>query len=297
MSTLTTPRQLVDCFLRFYEAQVLAGETKQKTVDYYRHQLEKWLRTIPDGLPLDGLRPFHACKGGESWHDVQSVQRLFNWAVRLGYLNESPFSKLQRPPLGQRERVLNRGDLASLIRHLGRPHRRFVVFMRRALARPGEIRELRWRDYDVDTRLLCLKSFKAKKRRKDGVAVRAIPVDCYLQRMLCRWRIRRSPASDQFIFTGIHGKPYTGSAIRAAIRHAAKGARLVKDGEEAIVPYTLRHTAATFATKAGVRDRVLATIMGHTSTRTTARYQHLDVAELGGAIEIATGRHRDKAKP
>jgi integrase len=166
--------------------------------------------------------------------------------------------------------------------------------MRHTLARPGEIRDLRWRDYHADTKLLCLSSFKAKKRRKDGVAVRAIPVDPYLQRLLQRWKSRRSPLPEHHLFVNQHGKPYTGSAIRLAIKRAAMRAGLVADGEEAVVPYTMRHTAATFATKAGVRDRVLATIMGHTSTRTTARYQHLDVAELGGAIEVATSRGRNK---
>src|SRR6185295_4351794 len=44
---------------------------------------------------------------------------------------------------------------------------------------------------------------------------------------------------------------------------------------ETIVPYTFRHTAATLASAAGVRDRLLADALGHTETSTTARYQHL----------------------
>jgi integrase/recombinase XerD len=59
-----------------------------------------------------------------------------------------------------------------------------------------------------------------------------------------------------------------------------------------VVPYTLRHTAATRATVAGVRDKLLAELLGHTSTRTTARYQHPNVEDLCAAAERATARAR-----
>jgi integrase len=54
---------------------------------------------------------------------------------------------------------------------------------------------------------------------------------------------------------------------------------------EQLVCYSVRHTGATRAAAAGVRDRILADIMGHTNTRTTARYQHLEVSHLTAAIE------------
>jgi site-specific recombinase XerD len=62
-----------------------------------------------------------------------------------------------------------------------------------------------------------------------------------------------------------------------------------ENGEQ-IVSYTLRHTAATRASARGVRDRVLAELMGHTSTSTTQRYQHLQADHLADAIRQANAR-------
>ena len=56
---------------------------------------------------------------------------------------------------------------------------------------------------------------------------------------------------------------------------------------ENIVAYTLRHTAATRACTSGVPDRVLADLMGHTSTNTTRRYQHPQLEHLADAIKQA----------
>jgi site-specific recombinase XerD len=39
-----------------------------------------------------------------------------------------------------------------------------------------------------------------------------------------------------------------------------------------------------------VRDKVLAELMGHTNTRTTQRYQHLQAKHLADAIRQANGK-------
>ena len=66
---------------------------------------------------------------------------------------------------------------------------------------------------------------------------------------------------------------------------------------ESIVTYSVRHSLATIAAAAGIRDRVLADIMGHTDTRTTARYLHLQVEHLRRAMEILELSQRPKGKP
>lgn len=63
---------------------------------------------------------------------------------------------------------------------------------------------------------------------------------------------------------------------------------------ENFVPYTLRHTFATLATAAGIRDRLLADALGHTETATTARYQHLSVEHVRAALR-PFWRKRDRA--
>src|SRR5690606_9127555 len=85
------------------------------------------------------------------------------------------------------------------------------------------------------------------------------------------------------------GEGWTNNALRLAVRRLCVSVGLDgADGLERITAYTIRHTAATAATAAGVRDRVLADLLGHTQTRTTARYQHLTVDHLRAAVETIT---------
>ena len=59
-----------------------------------------------------------------------------------------------------------------------------------------------------------------------------------------------------------------------------------------MVCYTWRHSAATEATLRGIRDRVLAELLGHASTRMTERYQHLDFADLVRCFTRSFGRSK-----
>jgi integrase len=296
MSAPNTPRELAALYFQFLQAQVVSGKTAEATVAYYRHQIDKWLKTLPAGIANDQLKPLHLITGSEKWHTVQAIQRLYNWAASLGHIGESPFKRTKRPALGQRERIMTRAELARLLRSMSKPHRLFFAFMRHTLARPGEIRKLKAEDYIAEKGALALDEFKAKKRRKDRLSKRYLSLDRFTRAMLERWingTPWRSGLSDTsvHVFRNLAGRPYTKDGIVLSFRRAVKRAKL-PPGAENLVPYTIRHTAATAATKNGIRDRTLAEIMGHTSTKITARYQHLDGAELGDAVEQATARPR-----
>lgn len=163
--------------------------------------------------------------------------------------------------------------------------------MRHTLARPQEIRALRWDQLQDDGRWFALREFKGRARRKDGVNYRLIVLDEYMRGLIQAMKERRSGDSP-YVFTNRFGLPWTGNAVRCAMRRARKRAGLDGPGLERVVAYTFRHTAATDATANGVRDRQLADLMGHSSTRTTARYQHLRADHLAEVIDRATARKR-----
>jgi integrase len=56
-------------------------------------------------------------------------------------------------------------------------------------------------------------------------------------------------------------------------------------GVSKLTPYVLRHTYATHLLENGVKMQTIATLMGHSSTRTTEEYTHLANTEAGDAIE------------
>lgn len=292
MSTSRQVLRLGDLRRRFLDWQareVAAGRARPRTLAYYRDQLEPFVRHAGAALAVAELVPWHLeeCKTG--WHSVQAVQRLFNWGTRMGLVGFNPFAQVERPPPGRRRRVLDRGELARLLRCCPRPFRRFLIALRRTMARPQELRSLVWGQLEASGRAFVLDDFKGKRRRRDGVELRVIALDGYTSRLLLRLRRGAGPAAP--VFVNRRGQAWTSNALRLAMRRARRRAGLDAGGE-LVVCYTLRHSGATEATAAGVGDRQLADLLGHASTRTTARYQHLRIGHLVEAIDRATARRR-----
>ena len=110
-------------------------------------------------------------------------------------------------------------------------------------------------------------------------------------RLLTRLARKRQPSPDNFIFLNNDGKPWTANAVRWRMKRLRQKVGLgVDENGEQVVAYTMRHTSATRASARGVRDKVLAELMGHTNTSTTQRYQHLQADHLAEAIRRANGR-------
>ncbi len=281
---MQTVAQLVAAFKADYSVLVSTGQRESSTLDWYGFQLAK-LAVVAD-------RPAAQVRAGDlvgvefTHHFCRAVKALYRWAVEEELVPKNPFTKLKTPPCGQRSRVLEREEMVRLYRASGGEFRRFLFLLAHTLMRPGELRTLRWREVRLDDRLILLTKFKAQKRRRDQARLRAIPLDQPAARLLANMRGRAgSPHPDALVFKGKTGKGWTSNALRCRMRTARKKASLDMSGEERVVCYTMRHTGATAATKRGIRDRMLAEIMGHTTTRTTARYQHLDAASMVEALD------------
>lgn len=312
---INTLDELIALFVSHLDGKVLAGDCKPMNRDYYARQLRKWQATLPASIRLADLKAFHLTSGSPTWHRIQSVQRLFNWARRQQIIPYSPFTDVEKPPLGRRERVLSRPEARLLLRACDirptrqrtvrrlyrrverpvsvaalagapvRPLRWFLMALGRMAARPGELRCLQWKHYRPDLRQFELKNFKAKARRRDGVRLRILLVDEVLARVLATWQRRRSPAPDDFVFLNGDAKPWTKNAISKGVRHACKRAGLDHNDAEPIVAYTQRHTAATRAANPldgspGASLVQIGAWLGHSNPQTTSRYVHLNTADM-----------------
>ncbi len=286
---LNTVGDLAERYFGWLDREIRAGRRRPATASYYRRQLGRWLDLVGADRQLADLIPWDLEQHKTGWHSVTAVKRLFNWAVGVGLVSDHPFRRVEAPPHGQRERILSRAETALLLRTAGPAFRRFLVGLRHTMARPQELAALQWRHLQPDGRSFVLTQFKAKDRRRDGVKIRIIALDSRMRRFVGRRRHRAQ--LDDYVFTNSQGKRWTGNALRCAMRRVREKAGLL-DGGELVVCYTFRHTAATEATANGVRDRRLADLLGHATTRTTARYQHLALEHLAEAIDQATARRR-----
>lgn len=283
---MLTVGHLIDSFDAACVVSVRTGQITESTRVFYLHQLRK-LRTAAGHYPADALRAHHLVNVEFTNHFVRAVKRLYSWAADEELIPKNVFKKLKTPSAGQRTRILNADEFGRLLSVCGRPFRRFLEVARETASRPGELRTLRRRSVQVDQRLILLTEFKAKDKRKDGQAVRRIPLTVRAAELLAEALGERpGDGPDDFVFRGDRGRPWTANGLRCQMRVARKKAGL-DDGGERVVCYTLRHTRATDLTRKGVRDNTLAEIMGHTTTQMTRRYQHLTGADLCNVLDEA----------
>jgi integrase len=268
------------------------------TVAYYKRHLERFFLHVGDAA-IDSLKPLELITWGHSWHQIQAVQRLFNWAANDAELiARNPFRKVKKPRRGQRKRTLKPNELARMLRGSEAHFRAYLLALRETVGRPQEIRSLRWSELEAGDSnesirenllqgraVFRLITYKGQARRTDPDAPRILLVSPRLGRLLARL-LDRALSASEFIFHNSQGKPWTTNALRLRMRRLRKRLGLGADARgERVVCYTIRHTQATAAAVRGVRDRVLAELMGHTSTRTTARYQHIELDHLQAAME------------
>jgi integrase len=284
--------QLADHSGVWMAREVEAGRLKARTLDYYGDQIQKFLDVLGGNRLASGVLPHDVELYNSNWHSVQAVLRLLNRGVKMGLLSENPVRSVALPNPGQRQRILSPAELARLLRTADRDFRPFLLAMRHTIARPQEVRALQWKHLVYEpVPMFVLRDFKAKGRRKDKTGVRLIALDGRMLRLLNRLARKRRPSPDDFVFLNRDGVRRSANAVRCRMRRLRVKLGLGPDDNgEQVVAYTLRHSAATRASARGVRDRVLAGVMGHSSTLTTQRYQHLQADHLADAIRHANSR-------
>lgn len=270
---------------------------RPSTVNVYRLFLRKFVEHFGDLVVAD-VRPCHLMEFGKTWHACQAVKRLFFWGhIEAGILASNPLARVKHPRKGYRRRVLTRAELVNLLRGCKRDLRNLLIGYRETYARPQELRLATWENLqgdnpDVGTRealllgraAIVLYDFKDAQRRQDGERPRVIVLSPRACRLLLRLFDRTNESTGP-IFTTCAGRGWTANALRCRFRRLRKKLVIKRDSRgETIVPYTFRHTGATAAAAAGVRDRLLADVLGHVETKTTSRYCHLALADLRHAM-------------
>ena len=116
------------------------------TMEYYRRFVQQFLDAVGGHRPAAGVLPIELERFKTTWHSVQSIQRLFNWGVAMRLIDRNPLKSVQRPEPGRRERILTPKEMVRLFRAADQSFRQFLLAARHTIARPQEIRALRWKD-------------------------------------------------------------------------------------------------------------------------------------------------------
>jgi integrase/recombinase XerC len=145
------------------------------------------------------------------------------------------------------------------------------------LCRPGELARLKWEHVHFAQCVAILPDHKTKRTGKPKI----IPLIPKMIRLL-RWL--QSRENGEHCLLNSRQDPWTISAIEARMDHVK-----IRSGLHGIVPYTIRHRAATNSILRTGDLKMTSLLLGHSSTATTERYTHLAQGHLVKFAERAVG--------
>lgn len=217
-------------------------------------------------------------------HDLRLLRKMFNWAIRKGYVARTPF-KIGTEAAVSLEREIPRHkrfaapDVEDKLLAASDPYLRAVVTaMLDTACRPGEILSLQWGDVSLTRRELTIRAEKEKTRRE-----RIVPIS---SRLLAILELRqhdldgRKLPADAYVFGDEIGRSVKSALVRAAWIKAATAAGLVD-----FQLRDLRHEAGSRFDEAGMPILYVSKMLGHSNLTTTSRYLNINRRGLHLAMQ------------
>ena len=210
-------------------------------------------------------------------HDLRLLRKMFNWGIRKGYLERTPF-KIGTEPAIRLEREIPRhrrfegDDDEQRLLAAANPYLRAVIIaMLDTACRPGEIFNLQVRDVSMTRRELTIRAVTEKTRRE-----RILPIS---KRLLAVLELRLlDPAGhplpqDAYVFGNVLGEQ--AKSVRTAWNNTCEAI-----GLEGFQLRDLRHEAGSRFDEAGIPINYVSRMLGHTNLTTTSRYLNINRREL-----------------
>jgi integrase len=231
---------------------------------------------------------------------VATLSSIFGYGVQANLLSENPAAgvKWEEDRDGRDLPITSADDIARLLEAFQTSTYRVALMLGIGLGlRSGEARGLRWRDVDLERRVVHIRhnvarldgayhftQLKTKSSRRD------LPMPDFVYQELKAERRRQAERRLQLGPAWIdHDLVATYSG--GVISHATLANEMVRlrrvTGIDGLVFHHLRHLCATVMMLNNVPPRIAQSILGHASTTTTMRiYQHVNTDALRDAADV-----------
>ncbi len=239
---------------------------------------------------------------------LQSFKAMISWAVKAGLATAHPLQGLKGLPDGRahqryRRRALSETDIERFLAAAEAEDAALATQGPRVPQAPmwqtlldtgvryGEMRQLRWCDFDAGRGVLVVRAETAKA----GVS-RQIPLRDELRERLVRLRsvnalvLGRALTAGDALFLSPRGKPWCAPSnnVRRCLHRLLLAAGIKRYDElgEQIDVHALRHCFVSRLARAGVPLIHAQRLAGHSDPKLTAQvYAHVEVEDLRGAVE------------
>ncbi|MDQ2975814.1 MAG: tyrosine-type recombinase/integrase [Acidobacteriota bacterium] len=219
------------------------------------------LRTPTRGTGTRALASVH--------RELALLRKILNVALREGWILKNPFNAgdtlISLADETKRERILSHEEECRMLAACtdARAHLRpLLIFLLDTGCRQGEAFKLKWRDVDLEARMITLQAFNTKTARERQVAV-----TIRLHQELCR--LSESDGDPDALIFGIT------SNVRNSFASVIKLA-----GIDGLRRHDLRHTHASRLDELGFSLAKIGGQLGHTKVQTTLRYVNRDTSAI-----------------
>lgn len=156
-------------------------------------------------------------------------------------------------------------DRSDEMRRMQQDNYDLVVVLLDTGARLGEIETLKWRDIDLEANTIHLYRHKVKNESVIHLTNRAAEI---------MRRRQENRNHSVWVFTNREGTNHRHQSRQAIVK------AIERAGLDDVNIHTLRHTAASRLIQNGLTLYEVSQILGHSSVTTTARYAHLEKADV-----------------
>jgi integrase len=279
---------------------------------YLRYEAAIRLHVVPTigGVPLAKLGPQHIQKlhkalaqKGLNPSSVALVRAALSAALsqaaKWGLMVRNPVALVDPPRLVNREpSPLAPADASRLLEAArGHEFEHLFALMLATGLRIGEALGLRWSDVDLEARRFRVRQqlvelpgarreFTEPKSAHGRRTVPLIPsavASLHAQRarlLQLRLRSHGTWRDHDLVFPDEVGAPLVSRRVARTLEQLLAAAGLPR-----LTPHALRHSTATYLLAAGVPDRVVMEILGHSSITMTTRYEHVMSTMLADAAQ------------
>jgi site-specific recombinase XerD len=208
--------------------------------------------------------------------EIRAIKAAFNTAVRWKILEGNPFAAMKQLRVPERQPAFfTKSDFEKLMALLSEGWlRELVVFSVATGMRQNEVLNLTWRDVDLERKLIHIQS-SATFNTKQGKR-RTIPMSDGIYSLLAG---KAGRTTQEYVFIR-HGRRIGDSFLTHSFKRKLRQAKL----DEALHWHSLRHTHASWLVQDGVSLYEVQRLLGHSSSRVTEVYSHLQPEQLHNTV-------------
>ena len=235
---------------RLLEKDIVPDWGKRKVVDIKRRDIVLLLDRVRERAPITANRLHGA------------LSRLFNFAAERGIIEDSPCTRIKKPPEKGRSRVLTDSEIKLLWKALDIDNTEIDIYRISKLAlkmvlltgqRPGEVCGMAWNEIDNED------FWNIPAERMKGKEPNRVPLTNMALNVIEQARLYSGGKS--FVFASSHksDSPVSTQALaKAILRH-----REEMGFKERFTPHDLRRTLRTRLAELGIDDVVAERVLGH----------------------------------